>query len=303
MNISENKRVVALSAVFALAFGGIAFYGYGESQKHAANEAEITQIRDRFAGYTSKERVPTKQNLDELKSAFSEVAAARADIQAEMNRYAEQCLGDGKKISAMDLQERLKASSNTVNKLASSNGVKLGRSASELGMEVQRKDGISDAKNVPYLEFQRRAVLRVSEVVLGAGVSSYSKVFCHALPEESADALDPSNLKAPAYFPLGFEVEFEAKRGAIPAIVNAIVSDKDYFLTITGMAVEGVDRLPKVDAYKAPANDEETGTDLGAEDAAPTAEKVATRKVGAPEETVRVYMTLEVLFFTPRMIK
>ena len=130
-------NTLLLSAVFALAFGGIAFYGYGESQKHAANEAEITQIRDRFDGYTSKEMVPTKQNLDELKDAFSEVAAARADIQAEMNRYAEQCLGDGKKISAMDLQERLKASSNTVNKLASSNGVKLGRSASELLRKVQ----------------------------------------------------------------------------------------------------------------------------------------------------------------------
>ena len=79
MNISENKRVVALSALFALAFGGIMFYGYGESQKHAANEAEIAQIRDRFDAYVNAEIAPTKQGLKEVKGALSEVSAVNKD--------------------------------------------------------------------------------------------------------------------------------------------------------------------------------------------------------------------------------
>ena len=69
MNISENKRVVALSAVFALAFGGVMFYGYGKSQEDAENKAKIAEINDRFAGYDGQELAPTKQNLKELKAS------------------------------------------------------------------------------------------------------------------------------------------------------------------------------------------------------------------------------------------
>ena len=83
MNISENKRVVALSAVFALAFGGVMYYGYTESQKYADNETKITEIRDRFDGYINKDMPPTKQNLKDIKAAFSEVAATRADIDVD----------------------------------------------------------------------------------------------------------------------------------------------------------------------------------------------------------------------------
>ncbi len=63
MSISENKRVVALSAVFALAFGGIAFYGYGKSQELAESKARIAEINDRFAGYDGQDLAPTKKNL------------------------------------------------------------------------------------------------------------------------------------------------------------------------------------------------------------------------------------------------
>ena len=104
MNISENKRVVALTAVFALAFGGIMFYGYGKSQEDAANKAKIAEINDRFAGYDGLELAPTKQNLKEIKAAFSQVAEVNKDLQAELNRYASYCWGDGKKISAQDFQ-------------------------------------------------------------------------------------------------------------------------------------------------------------------------------------------------------
>ena len=69
MNISENKRVIALSAVFALAFGGVMFYGYGKSQEAAESRAKIAEINDRFAGYDGQELAPTKQNLRNIKDA------------------------------------------------------------------------------------------------------------------------------------------------------------------------------------------------------------------------------------------
>ena len=87
------------------------------------------------------------------------------------------------------------------------------------------------------------------------------------------------------------------------------MQDKDFFLTITGIAVRGNDNLPGIDAYAAPAEIAKAGEDLGAE--APAAENsaaggfrtVAVRKTGAPDEKVRVHMTMQVLYFTPGKTK
>lgn len=301
MNISENKRVVALSAVFALAFGGVMYYGYTESQKYADNETKITEIRDRFDGYINKDMPPTKQNLKDIKAAFSEVAATRADMQAEMNRYAEKCMGDGKKIPALEFQERLNASCEALQKLASDQKVELTGSARDMGMEGHRK-ATPVADNVPFLEFERRAIQRVSEIIIGANVSSFSKVYCHALPEEAAESLDPGNRKAAPYFPLSFEVEFEAKQGGVSSVINSIVKEKEFFLTITGVSVEKSGALPGVDAFKKPGDAPE-GANLGQAAAPAEPDIVAVRKVGSKDEKVRVYLTLQVLYFTPGISK
>ena len=303
MNISENKRVVALSALFALAFGGIMFYGYGESRKHAANEAEIAQIRDRFDTYANAEIAPTKQGLKEVKAAFSEVSAVNKDMQAEMNRYAAYCWGDGKTISALEFQKKLQDACKKVQALAGSSQAKVTGSAGDLGMRTHQK-AAPVADNVPFLDFQLKAVTRVMETILAADVTNVSKVYCEALPEAAFESRDANSRKAKAYFPLGFEVAFEAKRGALPAIINSMVKDKDFFLTITGIAVEGHDKLSGVDAYKAPGAAAAAGSDLG-EEAAPESagEIIAVRKTGVPSETVRVYMTVQVLYFTPGKTK
>ncbi len=303
MNISENKRVVALSALFALAFGGVMFYGYGESQKHAANEAEIAQIRDRFDTYANAEIAPTKQGLKEVKGALSDVSAVNKEMQADMNRYAAYCWGDGKAVSALEFQKKLQDACKKVQSLASANQAKVTGSAADLGMRTHQK-AAPVADNVPFLDFQLKAVSRVVETILAADVTNVSKVYCEALPEAAFESRDANSRKAKAYFPLGFEVAFEAKRGALPAIINSIVKDKDFFLTITGLAVEGNDKLASVDAYKAPAANEPAGSDLGEESVSESAgEVVAVQKTGAPAETVRVYMTMQVLYFTPGKTK
>ena len=308
MNISENKRVIALSAVFALAFGGVMFYGYGKSQEAAENRARIAEINDRFAGYDGQEVAPTKQNLKSLKDAFSQVSGINKDLQAELNRYAAFCWGDGKKISAQDFQNDLRDSINNIKSLASSQGARVAGPAENLGL-ASFKNAAPVANDVPFRSFQLKAVTRVAEDILAAGAPSLEKIYCAPLPEEAAESLNPGSRKAKPYFPLRFEVAFDASRGVLPKVLNSIMTDKDFFLTITGIAVRGNENLPGIDAYTAPAEIAETGEDLGGEtsevveNAAEGFRTVAVRKTGSPEEKVRVHMTMQVLYFTPGKTK
>lgn len=308
MNISENKRVVALSAVFALAFGGIMFYGYGKSQELAESKAVIAEINDRFAGYDGQELSPTKKNLKAIKDAFSQVSGVNKDLQAELNRYASYCWGDGKKISAQDFQNELRDAINKIKSQASAQSARVAGPAENLGL-ASFKNAAPVADDVPFRSFQLKAVTRVAETIIAAGASSLEKVYCAPLPEEAAESLNANSRKAQPYFPLRFEVAFDATRGVLPKVVNGIVGDKDFFLTITGLAVRGGETLPGIDAYAAPAEIAAAGEDLGAEPSQ-TAENaqsgfrtVAVRKTGAPDEKVRVHMTMQVLYFTPGKTK
>ena len=308
MNISENKRVIALSAVFALAFGGVMFYGYGKSQEAAESRAKIAEINDRFAGYDGQELAPTKQNLRNIKDAYSQVSGVNKDLQAELNRYAAFCWGDGKKISAQDFQNELRDSINKIKSLASSQGANVAGPAENLGL-ASFKNAAPVADDVPFRSFQLKAVTRVAEDILAAGAPSLEKIYCAPLPDEAAEALNPGSRKAKPYFPLRFEVAFDASRGVLPKVLNSIMSDKDFFLTITGIAVRGNENLPGIDAYTAPAEIAESGEDLGgettetAENAADGFRTVAVRKTGSPDEKVRVHMTMQVLYFTPGKTK
>ena len=308
MNISENKRVVALSAVFALAFGGVMFYGYGKSQECAENRAKIYEINDRFAGYDGQELAPTKQNLKDIKDAFSQVSGVNKDLQAELNRYASFCWGDGTKISAQDFQNELRDSINKVKSLADSQGGRVAGPAENLGL-ASFKNAAPVANDVPFRSFQLKAVTRVAENIISAGAPSLEKIYCAPLPEAAAESLNPNSRKAQPYFPLRFEVAFDATRGVLPQVINSIMADKDFFLTITGIAVRGNENLPGIDAYSAPAEIAAAGDDIGGESnstveaAAEGFRTVAVRKTGAPDEKVRVHMTMQVLYFTPGKTK
>lgn len=306
MNISENKRVVALTVLFALAFGGIMFYGYGKSQEHSANLDKIAEINDRFAGYDGQQLAPTKQNLKEIKEAFSKVTEVNKDIQAELNRYAAYCWGDGKNISAQDFQNELRDAINKIKDMASSQSCNVAGPAENLGLAAF-KNAAPVADDVPFRSFQLKAVTRVAEYIVSSGAPSLEKVYCAPLPDEVAETLNPNSRKKVPYFPLRFEVAFDATRGALPQVINSIVTDKDFFLTITGIAVRGNDNLPGIDAYSAPAEIAAAGEDLGAEGSAGPqtsgSREVAVRKTGAPDERVRVHMTMQVLYFTPGKTK
>ena len=300
MNISENKRVVGLSAVFALAFAGVCYYGYGEYSSYGDAQKQLKAISDQFEDYRAEQVPPTAKNNEELKTAFGQVSQVNKDLQAELNHYATFCYGDGKNITGPALQEELKNAIKSVEALAAENGSKLSGSAAELGMASILR-GFPEEASVPYYAFQHRAVRRVVEDIVKAGAPVVDKVYCTPLPEEATAAAKKSN-KAAAYFPLRFEVSFEATRGVLPQVINSIKDDKDFMLTITGLSVQGNETLAPMDAYAAPAAASSVGDELSAapaEGAAPAARVVAVRKTGDPAEKARVYMTLEVLYFNP----
>lgn len=299
MNISENKRVIGLTALFAIAFGGVMYYGYDQTQQYASNEKELKTIAEQFANYENAEVPPTSAAHKEIKAAFDKVTQVNKDLQAELAHYAAFCYGDGKKVTAQDFQNNLRTSIAKIESLAKEKGTLVSSPAADLGLAAF-KNAAPVEDDVPFRSFQMKAAERVAEDIIKAGAPVLDKIYCAPLPAEAAEAAKGSR-KAVPYFPLSFEVAFEADRNTIPQVINSIVSDKDFLITITGVAVKGNDSLPGIDAYAAPATAPE-GEDLGGEAAAPAAADariVAVRKTGAEDEKSRVHLTLQVLYFNP----
>ncbi len=281
MNISENKRVLALSVVFLAAFGGLTYLGYSRSSDFQTAQAELTEIQDAFDGYGSADFSPTPENLKSLRDAFEKVSKVNKDLQADMEKYAVACYGDGKVVKPGDFQNEVRQAIARVAALATNSGATISNPAADLGM-AQFKNALAMEKDVVYRSFQLKAVEKVASAILESGAPVLDKVFCTPLPEDDA--------RKESTFPLGFEVAFNARRGQLPGILNKIVNDRTYFLTITGISVVNQGTLPGIDAYTPPGEDAEPGT-------------VATRKTGDPDETVRVHLIMQVRFFNPAKAK
>ncbi len=301
MNISENKRVLALSVAFLAAFGGLAYVGYTRSCDFQTAQAELTEIEEAFDSYGSADFAPTSQNLKALREAFEKVSKVNKDLQADMEKYAVACYGDGKVIKPGDFQNEVRQAIARVAAMAGNSGATVSNPAADLGM-AQFKNALAMEKDVPYRSFQLKAVEKVASAILEAGAPVLDKVYCTPLPEDEA--------REEATFPLGFEVAFNAKRGQLPAILNKIVGDHTYFLTITGISVVNQNALPAMDAYTPPGEQAAapaTGDDLSgaAAEQAPAegSGPVAKRKTGDPNEMVRVHLIMQVRYFNPAKAK
>ncbi len=300
MSISENKRVLAITTAFLVAFGGIAYHGYNRSCDFQTAQAELQSIQDAFDGYESSEFAPTPENLKLLRDALDKVSAVSKDMQADMDKYAAVCYGDGKVVKPGDFQNEVRSAIARVAALAANTSASIGNPAADLGM-AQYKNALAMEKDIPYRSFQLKAVEQVATAILESGAPLLDKVYCAPLPEDDA--------RKDAAFPLDFEVAFNASRGQLPAILNKIVNDRKFFLTITGISVVNNSTLPGIDAYTAPNAEAApaSGDDLSAEAPAPTpvaeSKSIAQRKTGDPGETVRVHLIMQVRFFNPAKAK
>lgn len=304
MSILENKRVVALSAVFALAFGGLVYYGFGRTADFDSAKKELQSLSERISEYESAEFPPTEKNAKALREAVKKTTASLKDLKADFNTYAEKCIGDGKVISSVDFQNEVRGAIDDLSRKASEKGCKVGSAAADLGMAAY-KNAAATAEEVPCRSFQLKAAQRVADIVMDCGSPLLDKIYCAPLPEEKAR-------KKAANFPLGIEVAFTATRSEVeegkvptsvlPAVLNRLSTDKDFFIKITGLWVATESgNLPARDEYQAPTQDPNQGDDLSGETPAASSDgggrTIAVRKTGSPDETVRVHLNLQVIYF------
>ncbi len=311
MNILENKRVTAVSAVFLLAFGGLVYYGYSRSQDFAETKAELTSLGEKMEDFEAAKLPPTAANAKTLSNAVKQVEQANASLKKQLADYESFCVGDGKNITSSEFQKRVVDAIKEVAGNARAKGCNIATPAADLGMAAF-KNAVPKAEDVPYRQFQLEAVKRVAGIIIDSGAASLEKVYCAPLPTEQIKARKPL-----PHFPLSFQVVFTAKRSMVtdgktentlsplPRVLNAITTDKQYLLIPTGLSVVSEGHLTGVDAYR-DASAAPQGVDLGSEGApAKTAESriIATRKAGDPDELVRVHLNMQVLYFPDNKAK
>jgi len=316
MNIIENKRVLAISALFALAFGGLVYYGYGRSADFEVAKSQLDDISSRFQDYDASEFPPTPENRKAVVDASKQVERVSDSMRAELDKYAAACYGDGKRITPVEFQNQVRASIDEISRLAAQKGCKISNPALDLGMASFKNAAATEAE-VPFRSFQLKAVRRVAEDIINSGAPVLDKVYCSPLPEEATNTR-----KAVDYFPLGFQIAFSARRSEVtdgrtpeklsvlPQVMNRILADKDFFLIITGVSVASEGNLPPMMPWQAPAQAAPQGDDLTTSEegesagaAAPAVRTIASRKTGDPQETVRVHLNMQVLYFNPAKSK
>lgn len=307
MNILENKRVVALSAVFALAFGGLVYYGCGRMSDASAARAELEALNEKVRNYEADEFPPTESTRKAVKNADKKVAEIYKTLKDDFTTYENKCIGDGKLIEGVELQKKVRAAINKLEGLASSKGCKLEPDAHELGMKWFR-DNTDSPDEAPYHYFQLRAAERVAQYVVEAGTPAITRIYCGTvLPDAKAR-------KSARQLPLSIEIAFDAVRSKVasgdeapvsvlPAVLNALSADKDFFFQVTGLNVAPADAiLQDKGGYQAPSADPNQGNSLDGESNS-SAGVIASQLTGMENEVARVYLTLQVLYFTPNATK
>lgn len=305
MNILENKRVTAVSAAFLLAFGGLVYYGYNRSQDLAETKAELASLAEKMEDFETAKLPPTAANAKALSNAVKKVEQANDSLQKQMKDYEAFCVGNGKNITSVEFQTRVRSAIDEVAGRARAKGCNVATPAADLGM-VAFKNAAVQAEDVPYRSFQLEAVKRVAGIIIDSGATSLEKVYCAPLPTEQIKARKPL-----PHFPLSFQVAFTAKRSMVTdgkteatlspllRVLNAITTDKQYLLIPTGLSIVSEGHLTGVDAYR-DASAAPQGEDLGSEGAKTKTEEsriIATRKAGDPDELVRVHLNMQVLYF------
>ncbi len=309
MNILENKRVVALSAVFALAFGGLVYYGYDRSQAFDAAKKELDSINEKVLDFEQSEYPPTNATRKAVKDATKKVEDTLKTLKADFAAYEAKCIGNGKVITSVDFTNQVRGAIDDIKRAAEEKGCKLSPAAEDLGFAPFKNDA-APAEEVPFRSFHLKAAKRVAEIVLASGAPLLDKVYCAPLP-------DPKLRKKAGNFPLSLEVAFEANRcevedgktpvSVLPQVMNSLVEDKDFFFKVTGLWVGAPEEsLPAMDEYKGATVDADKGDDLSGE-AAPNQEteyrQIAVRKTGSPDEKVRVHINLQVIYFNSNTSK
>ena len=323
MNIMENKRLAAVSLVMALAFGGICYYGYGRYSALKETQAKITELNNRLEDYASESNTPTAKNRELATQAAKDTLELSKKLDDDLQNYATFCVAgqgsqSGMPMSAVPgpkaaVEYKRESNPNTfqhnftalvaaLGEKATQSGCQIDPAAAHFGNFSKYEKETATADEVPCLNFFLFAVNNAALTVMDSGAPAIRKIYFRA-PEPAAQKDGMTRLS--------FEIAFTAKRSelidpakpetlsVLPQVINKLTHDSHYFYIPTGMAVYTRESLPEADMSKLPVDassatgeeDEVTG------EVAQQRQLLAAPLVGKADETVDVYLTLQVLYF------
>lgn len=297
MNISENKRIVGITALFAIAFGGLMYYGFDCAGQADESMAQLDGIRSDYSGFEEADIQPSSDNIKALKKICDEAKAKRQELESLMEGYKKVCAGDGVSMAATDYLVRIKQDRAEVKKKAEEKKCSLAGNAASFGKEDRDFETAPESVRVAPLYFQHRVVSSLVNQLVDAGASAVESIYCAPLPEVTYGEGDDWETE-----PMSFEIDFRVPRGVLAPVLNGIMSSREYFMTITGMYVNNESSLAAMDAFTppaAPADPAAAPAGSAAEDPA-TQAPVAVLKTGADSENVRVHLNIQVLYFNPK---
>lgn len=288
MNIMENKKASLIAAAFAIGFGATMYAGYSWSAEANAANATLKKINTEFEAYNSQEYPPTIQSKRQLEKAYSDVKKINETLQTNFARYRDSCIAMTGKATPVAFQSDVGNSISQFAAAAKKANVQIAPAAANLGMSSYRSTAATGSQ-VNFLDFQFKATKCLANMLVESGVSKIDKIYCAPLPKECGENMR----KAPAYFPMSMELAFSVNRGDIPRFTKKFLEEKKFFFTMTGISIESNIALAKLDEYVGPVGDAMSVL----EDNTKPERIVAVQKTGLASETVKVYVSFDVLFF------
>lgn len=307
MNIFENKRAVALTGVFTLAFAGLIAWGFANK---AAAEATIKEATEKNTALTTitGSALPPKAETRALLNKGTKALNERVNmLKSDLKAYTDTCkdiTADAISKETLFHPEHLKAARAWLSKKTSGCEIPAG-DAFTFGLDrnYNERNDAATTDTTPFLLYQLNAARTLAGYVAEAGAISLDRMYCEPVPS-SEDG---------TYTPLHIELTFTAKRGDIPSnaahtstttqILNSILDGSGeivsrqeekksahYFYIIKGINVTSNNSYDPLESYSEPFQT------AGSEAAEPVS--IAERKVGMPDETVQVNLVVEAVYFS-----
>lgn len=309
MNIFENKRAVALTGVFALAFAGLLALGFANKSEADAAIAEATAKKTEGKTITASSLAPKAETRDILNKNAKALEENVSIFHNDLKDYTDTCkaiTADAISKETLFHPEHLKAARTWLNKITTQTGCSIpDGDAFTFGLDrnYNERNDAATTETTPFLLFQLNAARTLAGYVAEAGAASLDRMYCEPVPSsEDGD-----------YTSLHIELTFTARRGEIPLyedhtstttkIINSILEGKgsivsrqeekqkgQYFFIIKGINANSNNSYGPLETYSDPF--QTAGTD----NAAPTV--VAKRVTGQDDETVQVNLVVEAVYFS-----
>lgn len=300
MSLLENKRAFTLTAIFALAFAGCATYGFIQRGALQDTVKDINEA-DTKLEKLAKSPLPAKAETKELLNKQANVIQRTLKpLEDDMSVYAKTCKAlteDAIKKETNFKPDNLKKARAAFVEKANAAGCRLDDPEGftfGLDRNYNERNDAATTTTTPYVLYQLAAAKTLAGYAVEAGAVSIDRMYCETVPTTEPDAETT---------PLLIELTFTVKRGEIPTeeeytapitkMLNSIVegkgsNDKEkFFFIIRGINMMSNNTYGPLDTYSDAFATEAEG-----------ASTIAERKVGQPEETVRVNLIVEAVYFS-----